>query len=109
MMYYDFKAGEHEYKLRLTTRSTIMLEKALGCNPLMIFKDDEQLPPVTVMVQVLHASLQEYHHGMSMEKVYGVFDEYLADGNTPMDFVGEIIEVYKVSGIIPNDRGAEKN
>ena len=37
MMYVDFTAGNKEYKLRLTTRDVVALEKQLGCNPLMIF------------------------------------------------------------------------
>ena len=60
MMYFNFEAGNKEYKLRLNTRNLIELEKRIGCNPLSIFGDGESLPTVSVMVAVLHASLQQY-------------------------------------------------
>lgn len=109
MLYFDFEAGNKLYKLRLNTRNTIMLERALGCNPIGIFDlKGESLPSVTNMVNVLFASLQAYNHGITLDKAYDIFDDYLADGHTAADFVAVIIEVYKVSGIIPKD-SEEKN
>ena len=108
MMYYDFKAGDKEYKLRLNTRSTVALEKQLGCNPIMIFgADGNSIPTVSTMVVILHASLQAYEHGITLEKAYDIFDAYLEDGNTAVDFVKVIMEIYKASGIVPS--GAENN
>lgn len=111
MMYYDFKAGNNEYKLRLNTRNIIALEKQLGCNPIMIFgADGESIPTVSAMVVILHASLQAYEHGINLDKAYDIFDEYLADGNTAVDFVKVIMEIYKASGIVPKEVGNdEKN
>ena len=111
MLYVDFIAGDTAYKLRLNTRNTVMLEKALGCNPLAIFGSGETIPPITTMVNVLFASLQHYHHGITMDKAYDIFDEYLADGNAVTDFIPTILEIYKVSGIIRNDKkeNNEKN
>ena len=109
MMYFDFEAGNKAYKLRLSTRNTVALEKVLGCNPLGIFDvKGETLPPVTAMVAILHASLQQYHHGITQNDAYDIFDAYLEDGHTTADFLTVIIEVYKVSGIIPKEN-AEKN
>lgn len=105
-MYYEFEAGEQVYKLRLTTRAIIQLEAVLGKNPLMVFSDGE-LPRVTDMCAVLHAALQDQTHGMTMEKTYKVFDEYLQAGHTPSDFVSVMIEIYRVSGLL--EGGEEKN
>jgi hypothetical protein len=111
MMYYDFKAGNKEYKLRLTTRSIVNLEKQLGCNPLMIFgPNGDQVPTISTMVVILHASLQAYEHGISMDKAYEIFDEYLEDGNSTVKFTDVIFEIYKASGIMPKEVGdSEKN
>ena len=110
MMYYDFKAGNKEYKLRLNTRNIVALEKQLGCNPLMIFgADGESIPTVSAMIVILHASLQAMEHGITLEKAYDIFDEYLADGNTSIDFVKVVMEIYKVSGIVPEVGESEKN
>lgn len=104
MMYVDFQAGNKEYKLRLTTRNIVALEKQLGCNPLSIFGDGETLPTITTIVQVLHASLQTYQHNISLDDAFGIFDDYLADGNSMADILPVIIEVYKVSGLIRNEK-----
>ena len=103
MMYYDFEVGNKTYKLRLNTRNTVALEKALGCNPLAIFGNGEEIPTVTSMVAVLHASLQQYNHSISLADAYDIFDAYLNDGHQITDFVFVILEVYKVSGIIKAD------
>lgn len=108
MMYVDFHAGNKDYKLRLSTRNTVMLEKQLGCNPLAIFGNGETLPTVTTMVQILYCSLIQFNHGISLEDAYNIFDEYLADGNTATDFITVILELYKVSGLIKKD-SIEKN
>lgn len=109
MMYYNFNAGNKEYKLRLTTRAIVALEKTIGCNPLMIFGNGDTVPTITVMVAVLHASLQSLNHGISMDNAYDIFDEYLADGNAPTDFIEVILEIYKTSGLIPKEAESEKN
>lgn len=109
MMYIDFEAGSKQYKLRLSIRATVALEKQLGVNPLMIFEDGGTIPTITTMVNILHASLQQYNHGISLNDAYGIFEEWLADGHTVVDFLPVIIDIYKVSGIIKQDEAAEKN
>lgn len=105
MLYVDFSAGNKDYKLRLNTRNVIALEKSVGCNPLAIFGNGETLPTITVMVSVLHCSLQQYHHGITLADAYDIFDAYLEE-NSITDFVKVIIDIYKVSGLIPE--GAEE-
>lgn len=107
MMYVDFTAGNKDYKLRLNVRNTVMLEKQLGCNPLAIFGDGNTIPTITTMVNVLWASLQQYHHGISLNDAFEIFDAYLEDGNTAVDFIQVIVDLYKVSGLIKAD--SEKN
>lgn len=100
MMYVDFEAGNKAYKLRLNTRSIVSLEKQLGCNPIAIFGDGSTLPTVESMVNVLYASLQPLNHGITLNDAYDIFDDYLADGNSIVDFATLLLEIYKVSGII---------
>ena len=103
MNYAIFTAGTNEYKLRLTTKHIVLLEKQLGCNPLAIFGNGEELPTVTTMVAILHASLQQLNHGITMNAAYDIFDEYLQDGNTMTDFVQVILDIYRASGILRDD------
>ena len=100
MNYVDFTAGNNTYKLRLTTRSIVALEKQMGCNPLAIFGNGDKIPTITIMVQILHASLQALEHSISLDKAYDIFDTWLADGHAMTDFIPIIIEIYKASGLI---------
>lgn len=109
MNYINFEVGEQAYKLRLTTRNIVLLEKQLGCNPLSIFGTGDTVPTITVMVAVLHASLQQYNHGISLNDAYDIFDAYLADGHSTVDFIPVILDIYKASGIIPKDNEEVKN
>ena len=52
MMYYELPVGEKIYKLRLTTRSIVNLEKKIGCNPLAIFGKGDVVPTLTTMLTV---------------------------------------------------------
>lgn len=111
MMYVDFTAGNKDYKLRLNTRGVVALEKQLGCNPLSVFGDGDTLPTITVMVTVLHASLQQLNHGININDAFDIFDAYLADGHSATDFINVMLDIYKVSGLINNDivEDSEKN
>lgn len=109
MVYVDFTAGNKDYKLRLNTRNTVALEKALGCNPLAIFGNGEEIPTITTMVNILYFSLQQLNHGISLDEAYNIFDSYLDDGNSATDFITVILDIYKVSGIIKNTDNEIKN
>ena len=108
MMYVDFTANNRNYRLRLSTRAIVALERQLGCNPLAIFGNGDTIPTITTMVTILHASLQQYEHGITLDAAYGIFDDYLADGHSATEFIEVILEIYKVSGLIPKDT-SEKN
>lgn len=108
MMYYEFEVGNKVYKLRLTTRNVVSLEKQLGCNPLGIFGNGETLPTVSQMVAILYCSLQQFEHGITLNDAYDIFDKYLEEGHVITDFVSVIIEIYRVSGIIKEET-TEKN
>ena len=111
MNYINFEVGNESYKLRLNTRSIVLLEKQLGCNPLSIFGNGETVPTITVMVSVLHAALQQYNHSISLNDAYDLFDKYLEEGHSSIDFLPVILDVYRASGIIPKDNNnkIEKN
>ena len=109
MNYVDFTAGNKEYKLRLSTRNVVVLEKALGCNPLMIFGAGDGMPTVTNMVQILHAALQQYQHKITLDDAYEIFDDYIADDHTHMDFVHVILDIYRASGLLKAEKEEDES
>lgn len=106
MMYVDFNVGGKDYKLRLATRNIVALEKAIGCNPLSIFGNGNEIPSITTMVNVLWFSLQKFHHGITLTDAYDIFDEYLEEHGMT-DFIAVIVDIYKVSGLIKDDSKEE--
>ena len=107
-MYIDFNVKDKNYKLRLATRNIIALEKAIGCNPLGIFKSETELPEISTMVTILFHSLQKFQHGISFNDAENIFDEYLED-HSATDFIYVILDIYKVSGIIRENKDVETN
>lgn len=109
MLYTTVTISDKEYKCRLTTKGLVDLEKKLGDNPLSIFMriTNNELPKLSDMLLVFHTSLQPYNHGISLDDVYGIYDAYIDEGHTFMDFIPFIIEIYKVSGLFSEDKSAE--
>ena len=101
--------GGDEYKLRLNTRTSIQLEKALGYNPLdmLIAAGEGKMPKKTDVIAFLHAMLQTYHHGFNVEKTMDLFDDYIADGHNMFDLIPVFVEVLTEAGYIP--KNAEAN
>lgn len=108
MNYVEFVAGNQEYKLRLTTKGIVALEKQLGCNPLSIFGEGDTIPTITTMIAILHNSLQSLNHGINYDKTFEIWDAWIADGHSMTDFLPVIIDIYKHSGLIRVEENAEE-
>ena len=114
-MYTELTIGNETYKLRLTTRTSINLEKALGYNPLNLLMEMEQnkMPKMGDMIIVLQAMLQSLHHGFNVDKTMDLFDAYVEDGHSMFDLIPVFVEVFEKSGYISkpgeNAEGEEKN
>lgn len=96
----------NEYKLRLEAAQIIQLEKALGgVSPLTVFTKAGQnsMPALGDLLTILHYSLVAYNHSKKMEDTYKIYDNFVAEGNTMADLINVIVEVFKVSGLIPKE------
>lgn len=110
MLFTTLKTKNQEYKLRLNVKSLINLEKRLGKNPMSIFmgiKKDE-LPLMEDMLVIFHESLQNQQHGITIDDVYNIYDEYIEEGNTYVDFISVILDIFKTSGIIKEESKGRK-
>lgn len=110
MNYTILTIGDKDYKLKMTARTMCELEKKLGKNPIDILIETSQnkLPKTNDLVLILHYALLPYNHNIKIDDVYDIFDDYIAEGHIYMDFIGVVIEVFKVSGII-KDEGESPN
>lgn len=101
-MYTELIINGETYKLRLNTRASISLEKSMGRNPLIVLMDaaDGKLPKLTDIILILQAMLQQYHHGYNVEKTMDLFDKYVEDGNSMIELIPVLLEVFQQSGYI---------
>lgn len=106
MIYKEFKVGAETYKLRLSTSDIINLEQELNCNPLLIFgKQGDKIPTVTTMVSILFHSLQSLQHGINRAEANKIFDRWIEEEEkTVVEFVEVIVDIFKVSGLIKNEK-----
>lgn len=101
-MYSELNIGNKTYKLRLTTKGSISLEKALGYNPItmLLAIDEGKMPTLNEILIMLHAMLQPFNHGTSMDDVYDIYDELVAEGKTMFDLIPVFVEVFQNCGYI---------
>lgn len=109
-MYIEFNVGEKTYKLRLTTKGAIQLERALGYNPISMLLDMDNgvMPKLGDMITILHATLQPLNHGISMDDACDIYDNYIATGKTMFDLIPVFVEVFQESGFIAKDKGQKE-
>ncbi|MFD2334688.1 DUF6096 family protein [Cohnella sp. GCM10020058] len=101
MRYSELQFGSQELKLRLAASNTIALEKQLGGrSPLDVLLGMErgEMVSVTNLLTILHAASQKFQHGVSMQKIMDLYDEYVESGNTYTDLLPALLDVLRVSG-----------
>ena len=112
MLFVELEIGNEVYKLRLNTRTSIQLEKALGRNPVSMLMDMAEgnvLPKRTDIVLMLQAMLQVYHHGFNLEKTMDLYDNYLATGKNDFAMIPVFTEVFQLAGYIGKDDENNEN
>ncbi|MDQ0091669.1 putative NUDIX family phosphoesterase [Paenibacillus anaericanus] len=114
MLYTTLTVGGTEYKLRLPAKIAGDVERKLGGKSLIgVFGggDMEDLPGIEPLITVLHGSLQVFEHGITLDKTYELYDQYIEDGGSYVGMIKVIIEVLKVSGFFkgaPEQPGTTK-
>ena len=105
MLFHEVEINGKEYKLRLSARGIVKLERKLGGNPMNIFMavQENQLPSLEDTIIILHASMQKYHSGIKLEDVYDLYDEYIENGGTYMELIPILLAVFKVSGFFKEE------
>lgn len=101
-MFKEIIIKDTSYRLRLNTRASVALERALGRSPLEILMkmDEGEMPKLTDLILILHAMLQPFNHGITVDRVYDLYDDFVADGHTMFDLIPIIIGVFQESGYL---------
>lgn len=111
MLYKELIIGGESFKLRLTTKASVALEKALGYNPISMLMDIDNgvMPKLADVLIMLQAMLQTYHHNYSLEKVYDLFDRYVAEGHSMFDLIPVFVEVFQESGYLATSNSKQED
>lgn len=102
--YAKWTVGNTEYKLKLTTQVICKLEDKYKRNLLMVMLDNDGLPPISVMLTVVQAAMQKYHHGLSFVRVQDIYDDYVDAGGSQAQMMADVVmPLLSVSGFFtPN-------
>ena len=52
-------------------------------------------------------STKQFNHGVKEDDCYDIYDDYLAEGHTLVDFMNVLLDVFKVSGFVSKDEEGE--
>ena len=57
------------------------------------------MPALSVMLDVAHAALKKFHRGISKDAVMAMFDQYIKEGGSQLNFYTEVyMQIFQVSG-----------
>ena len=94
--FHYWKVGDREYKLKLTTRMIEKVEDKYGKNLLMLVSD---LPPLSVMLTIVHAAMIPWEHGVKYSDIQAQYDKWTEAGGSQMEFYTSVImPLLEVSG-----------
>ena len=103
-MFYELEIGGVVYKLRLTTRALVTIEKELGYNPIQMFMNiaKDNIPRLADILIIFHGMLISLQHGITLDKTYDIFDKYTEEGHTQFDLIPVFSEVFTMGGFMSN-------
>lgn len=95
-----WEVGGRQYKLKLTTPEILELEKKYKTNLMNIMGSGEGgMPALTVMLDITHAAMKPFEHGMKMQDVIALFGKYEAEGGSQLEFFTKVyMNIFAVSG-----------
>jgi hypothetical protein len=96
-----------EYQLKITTAYAVKLEEQLGTD---LLSGTDKLGELSTLSKYYYAALVARNDSIkTIEDVYQLIDDYLADGGTLEELQGLTLDILVVSGILTEDaREAQK-
>lgn len=102
------KVKEKEFKFRLTSWQIKLLEEREETGLMFIMQEAEKSGKVQEpIIKLMHAALQHYHNGMSLEQTYELYDDLVEDKKWTLDEFGALIkDIFETAGL--STREAQK-
>ncbi len=95
--FHIWTVGGVDYKMKLKTSIISRLEEKFGGVNLMLIVSD--LPSLKNMLTIAQAAIAPWHHGMKYSDIEDLFDKYVEEGGSQMDFFKDhIMGCMNISG-----------
>ena len=100
--------GNKAYNLKLTVTAQMELEKKFRKNLLSLLGDEDNLPPLTTILQVIHAAAEPWQHGLKLRDIQSVYEKYLEKGGSMLELYANVyIPIFTVSGFFSSSMAEE--
>lgn len=93
-----WEVGGTAYRLKLTTSNICRLEEKYRSNLINIITADG-IPPLNIMLTVIQAAMLPYHHGIKMDDIQSIYEQYISEGGSQIKLLSDVImQIFAVSG-----------
>ncbi|MDD3415482.1 MAG: DUF6096 family protein [Lachnospiraceae bacterium] len=94
-----WEVGDKKLQLKLITSEIVELEKKFRKNLINLLGDEDNIPPLTTMFQIIHSAALPYNHGIKLKDIMNFYDKYQMNGGTQLNlYVDVYIQIFMVSG-----------
>ncbi|MBO5484880.1 MAG: hypothetical protein J5979_06695 [Lachnospiraceae bacterium] len=95
-----WEVGDKTYKLKLKTPAIVELEQKYKTNLMNIMGSGQGgMPALSVMLDVAHAAMKDWQHGITKNEVQNLFTKYVEEGGSQLSFYMTVyMEIFTVSG-----------
>ena len=97
-----WEVGGQSYKLKLKTSAIVELESKYKTNLMNIMGSGQGgMPALSVMLDVAHAAMKDWNHGITKNGVMDIFNRYIEEGGSQLSFYMTVyMEIITVSGFV---------
>ena len=95
-----WEVGGKTYKLKLRTPAIVELEQKYKTHLMNIMGSGQGgMPALSVMLDVAHAAMKDWQHGITKNEVQSLFSKYVEEGGSQLSFYMTVyMEIFTVSG-----------
>ena len=94
-----WQVGGENYRMKLRTAEQLELEKIYKRNLFSLMGDADNPPPLSTMLQITHAAMKPYHHGIKLKDVENLYSRYIGEGGSMLQFYVDVyMRIFAVSG-----------
>lgn len=98
-----WRIGNKTYDLKLRVSDQLELEKKFRKNLISLMGDEDNIPPITTMLQVIHSAIEPWQHGLKLRDIHEMYEKYLQAGGNMLELYTRVyLPIFTVSGFFSN-------